>query len=66
MGFAEMTPIELLVHVIKQHAPEDIWQGSALAGYRLLGNTNRGEIGEEFIRQYLRINDIKVSQGQAK
>ncbi|WP_150526508.1 hypothetical protein [Roseibium sediminis] len=58
-----MTPIELLMDVIKQHAPEDIWQGSALAGYRLLGNTNRGEIGEEFIRQYLRRNDIEASHG---
>ena len=51
MDRAAMTPVELPVHVIRQHAPEDIWQGSALAGYRLSGNTNRGEIGEEFIRR---------------
>ena len=58
-----MTPIELLVHVIKQHAPENIWQGSELAGYRLLANTNRGEIGEEFIRQYLQKNGVEASHG---
>ena len=58
-----MNPIELLVEVITEHAPEDIWQGSPLIGYRLLGNTNRGEIGEEFIRRYVRVHDIPVSNG---
>ena len=58
-----MTPVELLVSIIKQHAPEDIWQGSQLVGYRLLGNTNRGEIGEAFIRQYLDLHGIEASHG---
>ena len=58
-----MNPIDLLVEVIKEHAPEDIWQESPLIGYRLLGNTNRGEIGEEFIRRYVRAHDIVVSNG---
>lgn len=58
-----MNAVGLLVDVIRQHAPKDIWQDSPLAGYRRLGNTNRGEIGEEFIRQYLRINNIKVENG---
>ncbi|MBC6408530.1 MAG: hypothetical protein GDA40_10700 [Rhodobacteraceae bacterium] len=63
MDFSEMNSVELLAQVIKQHAPEDIWQNSPLAGYRLLGNTNRGEIGEEFIRQFLRINSIATGNG---
>ena len=58
-----MNPIDLLVEVIREHAPEDIWQESPLIGYRLLGNTNRGEIGEEFIRRYARAHDIPVSNG---
>ena len=29
----------------------------------MLGNTNRGEIGEEFIRRYLRAADIEVGNG---
>ena len=58
-----MNTVELMVDVIKQHVPEDIWQGSPLAGYRSLGNTNRGEIGEEFIRRYLRCNGIAASNG---
>ena len=58
-----MNPVELLVEVIREHAPEDIWQDSPLMGYRLLGNTNRGEIGEEFIRRYLRAAGIEVANG---
>lgn len=29
----------------------------------MLGNTNRGEIGEEFVQRYLRSHDISVSNG---
>ena len=58
-----MNAIELLVTIIREHAPEDIWRDSPLVGYRMLGNTNRGEIGEEFIRRYLAQNDIQVGNG---
>ena len=58
-----MNPVELLRTVILEHTPEDIWQGSPLIGYRLLGNTNRGEIGEEFICRYLRRHGIKTANG---
>ncbi len=56
-----IAPVDLLVEIIKEHSPEDIWQGSPLMGYRSLGNTNRGEIGEEFVRRYLRAARIEVS-----
>jgi hypothetical protein len=62
-GNTSVNPIGLLVEIIKQHAPEDIWQGSPVAGYRLLGNTNRGEIGEEFVRRYLEESKIEVTRG---
>jgi hypothetical protein len=55
------SPVDLLVEIIKEHSPEDIWQGSPLLGYRNLGNTNRGEIGEEFVRRYLKAARIEVS-----
>lgn len=58
-----MNPVELLVKIIKEHAPKDIWQGSPLLGYRRLGNTNRGEIGEEFVRRYLKEAGITVGNG---
>ena len=58
-----MTPIELLATIIREQTPEDIWRDSPLVGYRLLGNTNRGEIGEEFVRRYLRGHSIDVDNG---
>jgi len=58
-----VNPVELLVEIIKEHAPQDIWQGSPLLGYRKLGNTNRGEIGEEFVRRYLKKAGITVGHG---
>ena len=58
-----MNPIDLMVQVISEHSPKSIWTGSPLEGYRRLGNTNRGQIGEEFIRKYLSAADIPVSNG---
>ena len=58
-----MSAVDLFAEIIKEHAPEDIWQKSPLIGYRSLGNTNRGEIGEEFVRRYLKANGIKVGNG---
>ena len=52
-----------MVEIIQEHAPEDIWQSSPLIGYRNLGNTNRGEIGEEFLRRFLTQAGITVSRG---
>lgn len=58
-----MNPVDLLVEIIMEHVPEDIWQDSPLVGYRRLGNTNRGEIGEEFVRRYLSSSGIEVTNG---
>ncbi len=58
-----MSGVDLFAEIIKEHAPEDIWRGSPLVGYRFLGNTNRGEIGEEFIRRYLREHGIVTGNG---
>ncbi|MDE2816281.1 MAG: hypothetical protein OXK81_06210, partial [Chloroflexota bacterium] len=58
-----MNAVDLLVTIIREHAPEDIWQDSPLIGYRMLGNTNRGEIGETFIRRYLEQHGILVGNG---
>ena len=58
-----MNALDLLVAIIREHAPEDIWQDSPLIGYRMLGNTNRGEIGETFIRRYLEQHGILVGNG---
>lgn len=48
-----MNAVALLREVIQEHSPADIWRDSPLIGYRALGNTNRGQIGEEFVRRFL-------------
>ena len=58
-----MNAVNLLVEIIREHTPRDIWRDSPLIGYRMLGNTNRGEIGEEFLRRYLAQNEIEVGNG---
>lgn len=59
-----MNAIDMFAEIIREHTPEDIWQDSPVLGYRTLGNTNRGEIGEEFVRRYLRANGIEVGNGK--
>ena len=63
MGSAVIEPIELMVAIIKEHTPRSIWTDSPLEGYRHVGMTNRGEIGEAFIARYLRQSGISVQQG---
>ena len=63
MGTSPIDPMDLMVQVIEEHSPESIWQNSPLAGYRQLGNTNRGQIGEDFIRRYIAAAGISVSNG---
>ena len=58
-----MNAVALFIEIIREHAPKNIWQGSPLLGYRSLGNTNRGEIGEEFVRRYLREHGIETGNG---
>lgn len=63
MGSALMDAVELLADIIREQSPEDIWADSPLIGYRLLGNTNRGEIGEEFVRRYLGNAGFSIGNG---
>lgn len=63
MGSTELNPIELMVAVIRDHSPESIWTGSPLEGYRRVGNTNRGEIGEDFVERYLQQAGVFVERG---
>ena len=58
------SPIDLMVKVIRENVPSgNIWADSPFILYRSLGNTNRGEIGEQFFRQHLEANGIDVGNG---
>ena len=63
MGSTLIEPIELMIAIIKEHTPRSIWTDSPLEGYRYVGMTNRGEIGEDFIARYLRQSGIPVQRG---
>lgn len=63
MAASQIDVVALLQQIIREHTPENIWLDSPLVGYRILGNTNRGEVGEEFVRIYLGNNGIKVENG---
>lgn len=63
METPDINAVELLASIIEEHTPEDIWRDSPLAGYRNLGNTNRGEIGEEFVCRFLSRKGIDVGNG---
>ena len=58
-----MNPVELMARLIRENAPPDIWADSPLEAYRRIGMTNRGEIGEQFIEQYLNHFGIQVRNG---
>ncbi len=60
MEASSIDPIDLMLMLIEEHAPASIWSGSRLEGYRRLGNTNRGQIGEDFVRRYLEAQGIPV------
>ena len=49
-----MDPISLMVEIICENTPKSIWTDSPMEGYRSLGMTNRGEVGEQFVRRYFR------------
>lgn len=66
MGTTELTPVELMVTVIKDHTPRSIWTDSPLEGYRHVGNTNRGAIGEDFLERYLTQFHIPVERGSSR
>ena len=58
-----MDPISLMVEIICENTPKSIWTDSPMEGYRSLGMTNRGEVGEQFVRRYLKAHDIETENG---
>ena len=58
-----MSPVELLRSIIREHAPEDIWQDSPLLGYRMLGNTNRGRLARNSFAVISRSTGIETGNG---
>lgn len=58
-----VTPIALLLEVIRDKAHKSKWTGAPLEKFRHVENTNRGEIGEEFLRRFLKQHGIEAGKG---
>ena len=61
-----MNPLELMLEVIQEHTPTSKWYGTTLEPFRQVANTNRGDIGEEFIFRYLSNSGITVGKGVSR
>ena len=55
-----MSAVEILRQVIRENTPPSIWTDAPLESFRRVENTNRGEIGEEFLRRYLARENIPM------
>ena len=57
-----MSAVEIMQQVIRENTPESIWKDAPLESFRRVENTNRGEIGEEFVRRYLTQENIPLGE----
>lgn len=57
-----MSAVEILRQVIRENTPRSIWTDAPLESFRRVENTNRGEIGEEFLRRYLARENIPMGR----
>ena len=62
MDSSQLDPLGLMLEVIREHTRQTIWTDAPLESFRQVANTNRGDIGEEFVRRYLAQHDIEVSE----
>ena len=61
-----MNPLGLMLEVIHEHTPTSKWSGATLEPFRQVANTNRGDIGEEFIFRYLSHAGIIAGKGASR
>ncbi len=54
------------MRVIHEHTPTSKWSGSTPEPFRQVANTNRGDIGEDFVLRYLVHSDIAVGNGASR
>lgn len=58
-----MNPVDLLLEVIREHSSASKWTRAPLESFRHVANTNRGQIGEDFIRRYLELHGLPAGAG---
>ena len=58
--------VQLMLDVIRENSPHSVWVGSELESFRSVANTNRGDIGEEFVARYLRLQSVAVEKSPSR
>ena len=66
MGTTGMNAVQLLLEVIRDHTPSSKWAGSTLEPFRQVANTNRGDIGEDFLFRYLNQSGIRAIRNDSR
>ena len=61
-----MSAVQLFLEVIREHTPQSKWIGSTLEPFRQVANTNRGDIGEDFLFRYLKQSGIRVARNDSR
>lgn len=58
--------VDLMLAVIRENTPTSIWSGAPLEPFRRVENTNRGDIGEEFLSRYLSQGGFAVEKSDVR
>lgn len=66
MDAPRIDPVELMLEVIRQNTPRTIWTGAPLEAFRRVANTNRGDIGEAFLRRFLERNGVAATLSDSR
>ena len=61
-----MNSLDLMLEVIRDHSPASKWSGATLEPFRQVANTNRGDIGEDFIVRYLEHFGIAAAKSESR
>lgn len=61
-----MSAVALLLDVIREHTPKSKWTNATLAPFRGVANTNRGDIGEDFLFRYLTHFGLSVERSASR
>lgn len=59
-------PVALMVQIIKEHTPASKWDDAPLRSFRAVANTNRGDIGEDFLLRYRDMHDIPATKSASR
>jgi len=59
-------PISLMLKVIKENTPNSNWVDTPLESFKILGGTNKGDVGEVFIERYLDAFDFSVERASSR